>query len=71
MRYLQLENGNFNRNTWSKIESQCHINSEDFFKSKIIQVFSEKNIFKFDAAFLIFPSILTLCVIYNLKTAIY
>jgi hypothetical protein len=58
MRYLWLENGDFNKNALSKIESLCHVFSKDIFKSKIVQVLSEKNIFKFDAAFTIFPSIL-------------
>jgi hypothetical protein len=71
VRSSRHENGNFKKNVLSKIESQCHADSKDIFGSKIVQVLSEKNVFKLDAAFAIlsprpvFQSILTLCVIYR------
>jgi hypothetical protein len=60
----------------SKFESLCHADSKHIFILKIARVLSEKNIFKLDAAFQflrlrpVFPSILTLCVIYDMKMAI-
>jgi hypothetical protein len=42
------------KNALIKIESQCHADSKHIFRSKIVQVLSEKNVFKLDAAFAIF-----------------
>jgi hypothetical protein len=42
--------------TKSKIKSQCHVDFQDIFGSKIVQVLFEKNAFKLDAAFMIFKS---------------
>jgi hypothetical protein len=67
MCYLRLENGNLIKNNWSKIESQCHADYMQVFELKIVQELSEKNVFKLP---FIFPSILTLRVIYEMKTAI-
>jgi hypothetical protein len=50
--YLQLENGNLNKNALCQIESQCHADSKHIFESKIVQVVSEKNKFKVGAAFM-------------------
>jgi hypothetical protein len=40
-----------------KIKSQCHADSKHIFESKIVQVLSEKNVFKLDAAFVILKSV--------------
>jgi hypothetical protein len=56
VRYLRHENGNLKKNALSKIESQCHAHSKHSFGSKIVQVLSEKNVFKLDAGFAIFMS---------------
>jgi hypothetical protein len=56
VRYLRHENGNLKKNAFGKIESLCHADSKHIFGSKIIQLLSEKNVFKLDAAFAIFMS---------------
>jgi hypothetical protein len=49
MRCLWHENCNLKKNALSKIESLCYANCKHIFILKIVQVLSEKNIFKFDA----------------------
>jgi hypothetical protein len=39
----------FKKNALSKIKSQCHVDFKHIFESKIVQVLSEKNVFKLDA----------------------
>jgi hypothetical protein len=56
MRYFLLENGDLKKNVLSKIESQCHVDSEHVFGLKIVQVLSGKSVFKLDAAFKSFKS---------------
>jgi hypothetical protein len=56
MRCLRLENGNLIKNTWSKIESQWHVDFKHIFELNIVQVLSKKNVFKLDAEFEIFKS---------------
>jgi hypothetical protein len=56
MHYLQHENGNLKKKASSKIKSQCQVDSKHVFKSKIVQVLSEKNVFKLDAALAILKS---------------
>jgi uncharacterized membrane protein len=51
MRFLLHENGNLQKNVLSKVESQCNADYKRIFELKIVQVLSEKNVFKLYAAF--------------------
>jgi hypothetical protein len=52
VRYLGLKNGDLKKNTLSKIESHCQVDSKHIFESKIGRVLFEKKVFKVDTAFM-------------------
>jgi predicted ABC-type exoprotein transport system permease subunit len=56
MRFLRHENSNLKKNALNKIKSLCHSDSKHIFKSNIVLVLSETNVFKLDAEFEIFKS---------------
>jgi hypothetical protein len=56
MRFLRHENENLKKNVLSKVESQCHVDYQNIFYSKIVRVLSSETLFKLDAALAILKS---------------